>query len=81
MRVLVEEKEGEKMLGFEYLKADTPIRPRDPEDGDGPTGSGPQAKAKAGSPKPRVWRATRKPRARQRSVGASLVPKVPLGTK
>jgi ATP-dependent Clp protease ATP-binding subunit ClpA len=85
VRVLVEEKEGEKMLGFEYLKADTPIRPRDPEDGDpdgdGPTGSGAQAKAKAGSPKPRVWRATRKPRARQRSVGASLVPKVPLGTK
>ena len=58
VRVLVEAKDGEKKLAFEYLKADTPIRPRDPEDGDpdgdGPTGSGTQAKAKAGTPKPRV---------------------------
>ena len=32
VRVLVEEKADEKLLGFEYLKPDTPIRPRDPED-------------------------------------------------
>src|SRR5512134_3219803 len=32
VRVLVEEKAGEKVLGFEYLKPDTPVRPRDPED-------------------------------------------------
>ena len=73
------------MLGFEYLKADTPIKPRDPEDhdpdDDGPKSGGPQGKAKAGTPKPRVKRGQRKPRARQRSVGASLVPKVPLGSK
>src|SRR5512139_366085 len=34
VRVLVEEKAGEKMLGFEYLKPDAPIKPRDPEDTD-----------------------------------------------
>jgi ATP-dependent Clp protease ATP-binding subunit ClpA len=85
VRVLVEEKADEKLLAFEYLKPDTPIKPRDAEDrdsdDDGPKGGGPQGKAKAGAPKPRAKRATRKPRARQRSVGASLVPKVPLGTK
>ena len=27
VRVLVEEKDGEKVLGFEYLKPDTPIKP------------------------------------------------------
>src|SRR5512144_473818 len=32
VRVLVEEKGQEKVLGFEYLKPDTPVRPRDPED-------------------------------------------------
>ena len=87
VRVLVEEKAGEKALGFEYLKADAPVRPRDPEDidpeGEGPDGGGPKGPPKAGGPKPRVRRGgPRKPRAaRQRSVGASLVPKVPLGTK
>ena len=87
VRVLVEEKAGEKALGFEYLKADAPVRPRDPEDidpeGEGPDGGGPKGPPKAGGPKPRVRRGgSRKPRAaRQRSVGASLVPKVPLGTK
>src|SRR5665648_1263897 len=60
VRVVVEEKEGEKMLGFEYLKADTPIRPRDPEDDDpdddGPASDGPQGKAKASAAKPRAKR-------------------------
>lgn len=87
VRVLVEEKAGEKVLGFEYLKADTPVRPRDPEDsepdGDGPDKGGPKGPPKPGAPKPRAKRAApRRPRAgRQRSVGASPVPKVPLGTK
>jgi ATP-dependent Clp protease ATP-binding subunit ClpA len=77
VRVLVEEKADEKALAFEYLKPDTPIKPRDPEDTD-PAGAGPDG----GGPKPRVKRATRRPRgARQRNVGASLVPKVPLGSK
>jgi len=83
---VVEEKADEKLLGFEYLKPDMPIKPRDPEDrdpdDDGPKRGGPQDKAKTGAPKPRVKRGQRKPRAsRQRSVGASLVPKVPLGSK
>jgi len=86
VRVLVEEKAGEKVLGFEYLKPDTPIRPRDPEDTDpegaGPDGGGPKGGVRAEGPKPRAKRAARRPRgARQRSVGASLVPKVPLGSK
>ena len=87
VRVLVEEKAGEKMLGFEYIKPDTPIKPRDPEDididtdpeGDGPPGGRPAARAKASTAKPRAKRAPR--RGRQRNIGASLVPKVPLGSK
>src|SRR5262245_20548160 len=86
VRVLVEEKAGEKVLGFEYLKPDTPIRPRDPEDTDpegaGSDGGGPKGGVRAEGPKPRAKRAARRPRgARQRSIGASLVPKVPLGSK
>jgi hypothetical protein len=74
------------VLGFEYLKPDTPIRPRDPEDtdpeGTGPDGGGPKGGVRAEGPKPRAKRAARRPRgARQRSIGASLVPKVPLGSK
>jgi ATP-dependent Clp protease ATP-binding subunit ClpA len=86
VRVLVEEKADEKVLGFEYLKVDAPVRPRDAEESDpeddGPKGGSPKGPPKAGGPKPRVRRSPRRPRAgRQRSVGASLVPKVPLGTK
>ncbi len=86
VRVLVEEKAGEKMLGFEYLKADAPIKPRDPEDddpdGEGPDGGGPKGGVKADGPKPRAKRGPRRPRgARQRATGPSLVPKVPLGSK
>jgi ATP-dependent Clp protease ATP-binding subunit ClpA len=84
VRVLVEDKDGEKVLGFEYLKPDTPIRPRDPEDTD-PNGSGPDGEPKGGvnaeGPKPRAKRAARRPRGRQRAIGVSLVPKVPLGSK
>ena len=32
VRVLVKEKDGQKELGFEYLKADAPIRPRGPDE-------------------------------------------------
>jgi ATP-dependent Clp protease ATP-binding subunit ClpA len=86
VRVLVEEKGPEKVLAFEYIKSDAPVRPRDAEDrdpeGDGPDGDGPKGPPKAGGPKPRVRRGVRKSRsARGRSIGVSLVPKVPLGTK
>jgi ATP-dependent Clp protease ATP-binding subunit ClpA len=84
VRVLVEDKDDEKVLGFEYLKPDTPIRPRDPEDtdpnGSGPDG-GPEGGVKAEGPKPRAKRAARRPRGRQRAIGVSLVPKVPLSSK
>src|SRR4029450_4763000 len=57
VRVLVEDKGQEKVLGFEYLKPDTPVRPRDPEasedeaEGDGtpqgvPKRGGPSLRAK-----------------------------------
>ena len=86
VRVLVEEEGIEKVLALEYLKPDTPIKPRDPEDtnpnGEGPGDGGPKGRTKAGRPKYRVRRGPHRPRsARQRSVGPSLVPKVPLGTK
>jgi ATP-dependent Clp protease ATP-binding subunit ClpA len=84
VRVLVEEKDGEKALAFEYIKPDTPIRPRDSEDtdpgDDGPAGGRPKAAKKASPAKPRAQRTPRRSRAR-RHVGSSLVPKVPLGTK
>jgi ATP-dependent Clp protease ATP-binding subunit ClpA len=63
VRVVVEEKDGEKALGFEYIKADAPIKPRDPEGGK--------------AAKPRAKRA-RKPRGGSKT-GPSIVPKVPLG--
>jgi ATP-dependent Clp protease ATP-binding subunit ClpA len=85
VRVLVEEKAGEKMLGFEYLKPDAPIKPRDPEDtdpdGEGPEG-GPKGRVKTDGPAPRAKRSPRRPRGgRQRATGPSIVPKVPLGSK
>jgi len=86
VRVLVEDKAGEEMLGFEYLKPDAPIKPRDPEDDnpedDGPDGGGPKGGVKADGPQPRAKRGQRRQRgARQRATGPSLVPKVPLGSK
>ena len=71
VRVLVEEKDGERVLGFEYIRPDAPIKPRDPEDDDEPGDAG-EAKAA----KPRAKRA-RKPRTSK--AGPSVVPKVPLG--
>ena len=87
VRVLVEEKDDEKALGFEYLKPDTPIRPRDPEDtepdGEEPGEGGPKPAAKDRAAKPRGGKGSaRKSRAaKPRAVGTSLVPKVPLGSK
>jgi ATP-dependent Clp protease ATP-binding subunit ClpA len=86
VRVLVEDKAGEQVLGFEYLKPDAPIKPRDPEDDDpdgkGPDGGGPKGGVRADGPKPRAKRGPRRPRGvRQRATGPSLVPKVPLGSK
>jgi ATP-dependent Clp protease ATP-binding subunit ClpA len=88
VRVLVEEKGEEKVLGFEYIKPDTPIRPRDPEDiepeGVGQDGGGPKRSAKDRPAKPRGGGkgSARKSRAaKPRSVGTSFVPKVPLGSK
>src|SRR4249920_3845694 len=68
VRVLVNEKDGVKELGFEYIKADAPIRPRgpdglEPEDFDtddgGPEGSGGGGVKSA--PKPKAKRAPRRP--------------------
>ena len=87
VRVLVEEKAGEKVLGFEYLKADAPMQPA-------------RSRGYRSRRRGARWRRTERPTeggrtqaagaarglaqaagSRQRSVGASLVPKVPLGTK
>jgi ATP-dependent Clp protease ATP-binding subunit ClpA len=84
VRVLVEEKGAEKVLGFEYLKPDAPVKPRDPEESEDevPGDGTPKGPPKSGGPKPRAKRGARKSKpARDRSVGASLVPKVPLGSK
>jgi ATP-dependent Clp protease ATP-binding subunit ClpA len=82
VRVLVEEKAGEKMLGFEYLKADAPIKPRDPEDFE-PEDSGGQ-----GAPKPKAKRSAKRAKgapankgASAKKTGTSPVPKVPLGSR
>ncbi len=78
------DKGPEKVLGFEYLKPDTPVRPRDPEasEDEAQTDGTPKGPPKSGGPKPRAKRGPRKPKpAHDRSVGASLVPKVPLGSK
>ena len=83
-------KDGEK-LGFEYIKADAPIRPRgpdelededlDPDDG-GPEGTGGGVKS---APKPKAKRAPRRPGPRRpgarRGLSSSPVPKVPLGSR
>jgi ATP-dependent Clp protease ATP-binding subunit ClpA len=92
VRVLVNEKDGQKVLGFEFIKADAPIRPRgpnelesedfDPDDG-GPEGSGGGGVKSA--PKPKAKRAPRRPGPRRpgarRGMGSSPVPKVPLGSR
>ncbi|MGB3022068.1 MAG: hypothetical protein WBB50_08105, partial [Methyloceanibacter sp.] len=91
VRVTVTEKDGEKDLGFEYLKADTPIRPRraddrDPDDsgpegsGPGPDGSAPKASKPKAKRSPRRATAPKKPGAKP-GLGSSPVPKVPLGSR
>jgi len=67
VRVVVKEKDGEKELAFDYIKADAPVKPRKPE-------------ARAGNAKATKSRAkrSRKPKGGSKS-GSSSVPKVPLG--
>jgi ATP-dependent Clp protease ATP-binding subunit ClpA len=86
VRVLVEEKDGEKVIGFEYLKADAPIRrPRDPADSAPRGGSG---GGEAPKPKPKPKPKAKSKRRRRPAGGAvakrgstSPVPKVPLGER
>jgi ATP-dependent Clp protease ATP-binding subunit ClpA len=95
VRVLVKEEKGEKMLGFEYLKPDAPIRPRgpdgadpedfDPEDPEDPQ-SAPSLDAEGGKPKAKAKRPPRGPAGSRRpgakrGLGSSPVPKVPLGSR
>ena len=94
VRVLVEEKDGEKALGFEYLKADAPIRPRgpdelepedlDPDDG-GPEGGDREAEARRRrrSPRPSALRGAQAHAGPARGAGLAQasVPKVPLGSR
>jgi len=78
----VEEKDGAKMLGFEYLKPDTPIKPRDPEDIepadlDLEQGGGAKVKTKRAAPR----RGSGARGQAKRKAGSSPVPKVPLGSR
>ena len=72
VRVLVQEKDGQKELGFEYIKADAPIRPRGPDglepedfdtDDSGPEGVAGDTEGRKGAPKPKAKRAPRRRRA------------------
>jgi ATP-dependent Clp protease ATP-binding subunit ClpA len=94
VRVTVEEKDGDKTLGFEFIKADAPVRPHkdedfgpdddfDPEDFD-PDGSpgGPEGVM----PRTKSKRTSRRSSGTRlagprRSVGSSPVPIVPLGSR
>jgi ATP-dependent Clp protease ATP-binding subunit ClpA len=95
VRVLVKEEKGEKVLGFEYLKPDAPIRPRgpdgadpedfDPEDPNDPQ-SAPSLDAEGSKPKAKAKRPPRRPAGSRRpgakrGLGSSPVPKVPLGSR
>jgi hypothetical protein len=89
--VLVEEKDGETGLGFDYIKPDTPIRPRgtdglDPDDFDpddsGPSGPGGAPVATKPKPKKSPRRSSAPKRAgAKKGLGSSPVPKVPLGSR
>jgi ATP-dependent Clp protease ATP-binding subunit ClpA len=68
VRVVVTEKDGHDVLGFDYIKADAPVKPRRAPESDA-------ASSKAS--KPRAKR-SRKPRSSSKG-GSSSVPKVPLG--
>jgi ATP-dependent Clp protease ATP-binding subunit ClpA len=92
VKVVVEEKDGDTALGFEYIKSDAPIRPRGPDDVDpdddvDPEGSGPDGPGGAPTAtKPKPKKSPRRPPAPRRSaskrgLGSSPVPKVPLGSR
>jgi hypothetical protein len=76
VRVLVEEKGIEKLLGFEFLKPDAPIRPRDPEARE-PEDEGGDAVT---PPKPRAKRSAKRTKVASAKKTGS-VPKVPLGSR
>jgi ATP-dependent Clp protease ATP-binding subunit ClpA len=85
VRVLVEHKDGTDGLGFEYLKSDTPIKPRDPEDiepGDSDPDNGGAGTATLKAKRGGTRRASG-PRGQgaKRKSGSSAVPKVPLGSR
>jgi ATP-dependent Clp protease ATP-binding subunit ClpA len=94
VRVLVQEKDGQKVLGFEFIKADAPIRPRGPDElepedldaEDGPEGATGSADGRKSAPKPKAKRAPRRPPGSRRpgarrGMSSSAVPKVPLGSR
>ena len=96
VRVMVTEAKSEKILGFEYIKADAPIRPRGhegldsedfyPEDFNpgGLATLDPEGRKPEAKPKakrvPRRPPGSRRPGAK-RGTGSSPVPKVPLGSR
>ena len=85
VRVLVEHKDGTDGLGFEYLKSDTPIKPRDPEDiepGDSDPDNGGAGTATLKAKRGGTRRASG-PRGQgaKRKSGSSAVPKGPLGSR
>jgi ATP-dependent Clp protease ATP-binding subunit ClpA len=67
VRVVVTEKEGDDVLGFDYIKSDAPVKPRPPK----------AAAVPEKTSKPRAKR-SKKPRSGSKG-GSSSVPKVPLG--
>ena len=72
VRVLVEEKGTEKVLGFEYLKPDTPVKPRDPEESEDEAARRWRAQGTAEVGRPEAARQTRVPQAQaRRATGAS----------
>jgi ATP-dependent Clp protease ATP-binding subunit ClpA len=94
VRVLVQQKDGQKVLGFEFIKADAPIRPRGPDElepedldaEDGPEGAKDSADGRKSAPKPKAKRAPRRPPGSRRpgarrGMSSSAVPKVPLGSR
>jgi ATP-dependent Clp protease ATP-binding subunit ClpA len=75
VRVLVTGEGADKALAFEYLKPDTPIRPRDPEDVE------PEDEGGESAPKPKAKRPAKRAKGASAKKATSSVPKVPLGSR
>jgi ATP-dependent Clp protease ATP-binding subunit ClpA len=83
VRVIVEEKDGQKVLGFEFLE-EPATRKAPPRKGSAGGGKAKAKKPKAASKARRTPRAKPKPSSKPdnpKSSGSSPVPKVPLPTK